>query len=552
MKKFKLIGREANVTYADTEVIKKRLKNFELLEFLNTKELNILIGEDHFELEITLLNKTYHLELFAHDLRTSDYRCAVNGELLKENSPNSTFKGSLKGTGNRVRLSITEHGITGFIEMDDHKLFIHPSTKFDLKEPKSLFFVVYSDNDVLSADDFFCGVSTEFEKRFLEALPKTTTVRQSSSPCLILKIATDADYAFYLNNFSSVIIANNEILSMINQIEDVYLDTFDLAIRVTFQHVWSTNDPYVGDPSIEDDVAEYLDSVENYWEGNFTFVVRDLVHLVSGRLITEVSGAAYVGVVCSNPSKAYGYTLERFRDYLTMAHEIGHNFDGRHEDGINCGLPSASLMCQRTKQYDPMYFSPASITRISNYINANNACLDPLLAYKISGNSLVCVSETYTVSHLLPSTTSVWSVTPSHAATISGTGNSRTVNRNPSYNGPFLLNIVITANCGSINLSKSLYAGAPNNISVDGFTFVPRNQSQIYMAQNVPVQAGITNYGWFVIPDPGTGAGGGGITPLSPGVAEIWFENAGSYDVGVNVTNPCGWVESEKLTVEVY
>lgn|GEM_PF-5585406 len=391
-------------------------------------------------------------------------------------------------------------------------------------------------------------MTPEHDRQILKTLPKPSDVGPRTSHCRFLKIATDADFAFFQIYGSA---ANAEILDIINMIEGVYVDTFDVSMRVTFQNVWTTNDPYTGDPSTNAGAELLLEQLRNYWQTNFTGVLRDVVHLFTGvnANISGTAGIAYLGTICNNPSYAYGLTRERFQQFLTTAHEIGHNFSGEHADGVNCGTSSASIMCQGTKQI-PMYFSQASITRISNFINANSFCLSPSQIFRIVGDSPICSSEVFTVSNLRQTETAgTWSVSPAAAATITGSGNSRTLTRSSAYNGTLTLSVILTTDCGAVNISRVLFAGIPVNASVDGFTSVPTNYDTTYIVQNVLAAAQVYDYQWFIIPNTGTGAGGGGITPIQPGVAEIWFANPGEYVVGCNLFNSCGWVEAQRLIV---
>lgn len=380
---------------------------------------------------------------------------------MDEKAPCQTFKGNVKDTDRAVRLSINENGISGFIQLEDQKLFIEKTIKFKLLDDKPAFFVVYYEKDVINKDDIYCGVTSEEEKRFLEKLPKPADTGLRASQCKFLKIATDADFEYFQIYGAS---ANAEILNIINLIEGVYINTFDVAPRVTFQNVWTTNDPYTGDPSTDPGSELLVNQLRNYWQANFTNVVRDVVHLFTGvgANTSGVVGRVFeIGTICLAPSDSYGYTKERFQAFLTTAHEIGHNFGGIHSDGVNCGTINAGLMCQGTKQI-PMYFSAASITRMSNFINANSACLTPSQLYRILGNSPICNLEIYTVSNLpTGGTVTGWSAQPSGAVTISGSGSTVTVTRNAAFSGQVTLSVVITEPCGIYNISREIQVGTP-------------------------------------------------------------------------------------------
>lgn len=461
-KRILLKGTKTTVGEADQRTLENYLTNYEIHEFPRNEAAYSLTNEDGFDIEIELFGKQYQLEVYPNELRTDDHQGAIDGKQVEAKSPCSTFKGTVKGTDRAVRLSINESGISGFIQLEDQKLFIMKSIKFKLQGGRPTLFVAYYEKDVDDKNDMHCGVTSEHDRPIMKTLPKPSDLGSTSSDCKVLKIATDADYAFFQIYGTS---ANAEILDIINLIEGVYVDTFNVLLRVSFQNVWTTNDPYTGDPSTPAGAELLLDQLRNYWQTNFTGVLRDVVHLFTGvnAHISGTAGIAYLGTICKNPPKAYGITRERFQQFLTTAHEIGHNFNGEHYDGVNCLTPSASLMCQDMKQI-PMYFSPASITRISNFINANSACLSPTLFYRILGNTLICGdgTGTFIVPNLSSTDSAVWSVIPTEAGTLSGSGNSRTLTKSPNYNGFARLSVVITANCGIINISKPLTLGTPS------------------------------------------------------------------------------------------
>lgn len=320
-----------------------------------------------FDIEVELFDKKYQLEVIPNEIRTDDFQSYINGKLVDGKGPCETFKGNIKNTDREVRLCINENGISGFIQLEDQKLFIEKSIKFKLRNSGPTFFVVYYENDVIHKDNIYCGVTSEEESRFLDTLPKTSAVALSSNSCKLLKIATDADFEFFQIYGPA---ANAEILYIINLIQGVYTSTFNVIPRVSFQNLWTISDPYTGNPSTDAGSELLVSELRTYWQANFPAVVRDVVHLFTGvnANTSGVFGRVFeIGTICSTPANSYGFTKERFQAFLTTAHELGHNFGGIHSDGVNCGSSSASLMCQGQKQ-NPMYFSAASVA----ILNINN------------------------------------------------------------------------------------------------------------------------------------------------------------------------------------
>lgn len=268
-----------------------------------------------------------------------------------------------------------------------------------------------------------------------------------------MELATDVDYEFYQRYGSG---SNAEVLAIINMIEGLYQSTFNMKINVTHQSVWTTSsDPFTGNPSTLDGAELLTNELRNYWESNRQGVQRDLVHLFSGRDYNQsgVFGRVYeIGTVCSARNKSYGFTKDRVTQFLTTAHEIGHNFGGIHSDGQNCGTSSASIMCQGDKAF-PMYFSSASITRMTNYMNANSSCM--AIYYTMTGPSQICTTATYSIPGVPPGSTVTWNVTGTYSIVGSSTTNPVTVQRDAHGYGTLTATIT-TTNCGVYTVTKNL------------------------------------------------------------------------------------------------
>lgn len=194
-------------------------------------------------------------------------------------------------------------------------------------------------------------------------------------------------------------------------------------------------------------------------------VDRDLAHLFVGKHYdysgggSVVVGIAYEGVVCAQPDHSYGFTKGRLNCFLTTTHEIGHNFGGLHSDGENCHTYNASIMCQGLKSI-PMYFSNASITRISNFMNAHSSCLSPLI-HSISGPNMICNSGTYSLVGDIPIGSSVtWSASPNGIVNLTPNGKQVTVTR--ISNGTITLNAAIDNSCVSPAQRNIQVLGTPS------------------------------------------------------------------------------------------
>ncbi|MFN0290658.1 M12 family metallo-peptidase [Pedobacter helvus] len=403
----------------------RALKKYEVfsldLAALNLKVSNV---KEQFQSTLFLGKQEYKITLQPNEIRAINYTSSTNSIYDTNNITNCiTYAGYVdKNIKDDVRLLITDSKIRGYITKNGEKLYITQLLNFDFKESSKDILIIYKPEDVIDTS-IYCGVSNSQEQLFLQREVQSKTINSTTNNnCRILELATDADYEFYQRHGSS---SNNEILAIINMIEGLYQSTFNMKINVTHQNLWTTsNDPFTGSPSTDTGSELLVNQLRTHWENNMQNVNRDLVHLFSGQEYNEggIVGRVYeIGTVCSARNKSYGFTKDRINQFLTTAHEIGHNFGGIHSDGQNCGTSSASIMCQGEKAF-PMYFSSASITRMTNFMNANSSCM--AIYYTMTGPSQICTTATYSIPNVPLGSTVTWNV----AGTYSIVGGSSTVN----------------------------------------------------------------------------------------------------------------------------
>lgn len=128
------------------------------------------------------------------------------------------------------------------------------------------FTIVYRYKDSGANISDFCGVTEEMQQQYrsLADSPASANAGQSSSGCLLLEIATDADYEWYQHYGSN---SRNEKLAIINMAEGVFVNTFDIYLRVGYQNVWTTSsDPYTGSGASSAKADQLLNQLRNQAE----------------------------------------------------------------------------------------------------------------------------------------------------------------------------------------------------------------------------------------------------------------------------------------------
>jgi len=189
-------------------------------------------------------------------------------------------------------------------------------------------------------------------------------------------VATEADLE-WVNTFGSPTAANEEILGILNMVEGTYIAELGLRIRVTYQHTWTTGDPYASGTG----ASGILTNFRNHWNANYpTFQYpRSTAHLFTAKSNALSQGVAYIGVVCQNASASYGlsgYISWAPGKFLVPAHELGHNLGGQHAEAAqSC---ANTLMNAQLAGNTPMSFCSYSQTQINSYIATSGACLFPV------------------------------------------------------------------------------------------------------------------------------------------------------------------------------
>jgi hypothetical protein len=328
-------------------------------------------AETNRTISISASGKTFELSLTPRDLRSARYTAedaSAVGVRQMEKFQVSTFKGKISGEANsEVRMTIDEQKIEGFFETNDGRFFVEPARRYSaFAEADDL--IVYRDTDFLKNSGFECDMAEKIQ-RGTEMIQSNRT--SEAQTLRVIEIATDADFQ-YVQALGSAQAANTEILSILNAAEGVYERELGLTLNVVFQHTWSTQDPFTGI-----DRPSLLTSFQNYWNANYPAaqVPRDAAHLFTGKSFALGGGYAYIGVICRNPSFAYGlsgYVNFVPGNFLVTTHEIGHNLGANHVDTGDC---ANTLMNTSLTGSTPMTFCSYSRTEINNYTSANGSCL---------------------------------------------------------------------------------------------------------------------------------------------------------------------------------
>jgi hypothetical protein len=357
--------------------------------FLNHEDLQVnpqLVADQvHSSGRVSLVTAAhdFELQLEPNDLRAPNYRAEQtdsDGVTRATAMPGlTTYKGNVEGLwGSDARFTIDGNRIEGMIITPGQSYFIEPAQKYSAVAAPTDY-LLYSAQDVRPDITRVCGDTFEEQVKTgakqLMTNASTGVTPAVFSPMKLVEIATESDFE-YTTALGGASNANSDILSIMNSISAIYQRDIGMTFTVTYQHAWTTADPFgAGGNS----AAAVLNAFTNYWNSNPPPATRDVSHMWTGKPLSDANGVAWLGVVCANPTKAYGISdLERTAPFRVTipAHELGHNFNATHADS-STGHPECDDTIMVTIQ-DPSNtstFCPFSVSEITGFVQGNSSCL---------------------------------------------------------------------------------------------------------------------------------------------------------------------------------
>ncbi|MBX7138265.1 MAG: hypothetical protein K1X83_09800 [Oligoflexia bacterium] len=179
------------------------------------------------------------------------------------------------------------------------------------------------------------------------------------------EVATKADYNWYQQYGAA---SNSRIASNINAAELLYETQLGLTFNIKRQVViaspgqnYSATDP---DALLEEFRQQSINSND--------LGSADVYHLFTGRDLDDLYiGKAFIGTVCRMPAYSYGLS-QAFNpaiDYLTFAHEVGHNLNALHDADDSSFVMSPAVAPSNTTFSDP------SKAAIGAFVATYGSCL---------------------------------------------------------------------------------------------------------------------------------------------------------------------------------
>ncbi len=196
--------------------------------------------------------------------------------------------------------------------------------------------------------------------------PSTTYVPSTLPSTLrVIEVATESDYDLYQIYGSST---NSHVAALINAAEIIYERDLSMTFTIKTQNTITssgTNYPYT-------DATLLLPAFQDRNNDTSHLGSADAYHLFTGKdLDSGVIGLAYVGALCVAADYSYGLS-QRYDDaidYITFAHEMGHNVNATHDSSTvphTIMYPSADAT--------QTSFSAFSSGEISSFVSTYGSC----------------------------------------------------------------------------------------------------------------------------------------------------------------------------------
>ncbi|MBC7795581.1 MAG: VCBS repeat-containing protein [Pyrinomonadaceae bacterium] len=384
-------------TRSDAALRQNLASSFSRYDLINLNTQNVLAQvKTNSKFTLTTNEREFELHLQPRDFLAANYKSletTSDGTLRALARPaTQTFKGTVANAEeSSVRLTITNDKISGFIAIGDTKFYIEPAKRYS-KSANADEFIVYNADDALTETPLMCaapehknvdnihdtdGVRSVKDVTENANAPNAANAANALPTVRVIEIATEADFQFVTAS-GSARNANAEILETLNVIEGVYEQQLGLSFSVTFQHVWTTPDPYSSNNS-----NDALRNFQSYWNANFPMssFPRDTAHIFTGKPSLAGQGLAFVGTICNLPDSTFGdsnYGLSGRVEvepakFVLTAHEIAHNVNATH---VNAAQSCDSTIMNATiTQNTPLVFCQFSRNEVTNYINVRNGCL---------------------------------------------------------------------------------------------------------------------------------------------------------------------------------
>lgn len=456
---------------------------------------------DRFDVPVVLGGVPYTMSLYEHDVRAPNFQLYErngSGLVLLPTPECVTFRGELlELPDSRVAATFVDGTLEGMVYMPAQGApqqggvqvaetwVVQPVRRVNAAAAASLH-VVYRAKDTLPLP-YQCGLDTT-------GAPNNVPTG-SPDYTAICELAIEADRQFWQWNGSNTTQTQNDITTVMNQVDFIFDRDCDVQFSITSLVVTTTNVYTTNDPT------GLLSEFTSFWVANNASIQRDLAHLFTGRNLSgSTIGIAYLSSLC-NQTLGYGLSQSDFTSNLNSrvgltCHELGHNFSAPH-----CNSSS------------PCYIMCSGLGGCNN----NVTLFGPTAAGQIDGAAHVapCMPPPVTVPVVNSVSPTAMTVFSPGSVTLTGTGlltvDTYTLDGTPYTQG--IIHIGDTAvslpvpqgtSLGPVQVTVSNSLGTSNVVTFD---YVLTQPPKLRVTPLIPATGGIATWDfagtpgnqWFVV-----------------------------------------------------
>lgn len=286
---------------------------------LKTSELQTIINDKPKALEMSFPYEGGELtvELVRNNILTNDFQVETD-KGIKAYTPGVYYQGIVKGDNT---------SLVAFSFFDNNIVGVASSLKIGNvvvgKVKSSQDFVSYNDQKLKSKNPFMCGAEElpENASKKISFDPNKKSASKLTANCV--RIYFEVGFGPYTQNGSSVPNTTDWTTALFNNIKTLY-DNENVNIAMSSIFVWTTTDPYSGQPGV---ILGQFRTARPTFNG-------DLAQLIRNPATTSV---AYVDGLCSTFKYSYcGVNSQNIAvptyswNIEAMTHELGHNLGSPH------------------------------------------------------------------------------------------------------------------------------------------------------------------------------------------------------------------------------